>query len=66
MQISVRHDKCSLLRKEITLPWEKERNQTTSKGLSAGLFSDSLHFSRDDSRPEKSDLLIEIEKKFMY
>lgn len=66
MQISVRHDKCSVLRKEITLPQEKERNQTTSKSLSAGLFSDSLHFSRDDSWPEKSGLLMEIKKKFMY
>lgn len=65
MQISVRNDESSVLRKELNLPREKERDQTTSKGLFAGLFSDSLHFSRDDSWPEKSGLLMEIKKKLI-
>lgn len=44
----------------------KGEGPTTSKGLFAGLFSDSLYFSRDDSWPGKSGLLMEIKKKLIY
>lgn len=64
MKISVRNGKCSVSRKKI-FTQKKEKVETTSKCLFAGLFSGCFSVSRDDTKARKKmGLLKEIKRSW--